>query len=131
MQIKTVAIVGMGALGMLYGEQLNRVLPTGAVRFVMDEERFVRHQKDKYEVNGVEQSFTLQSSATAEPVDLVIVATKFSGLQEALTEMQGLVGPKTIIFSVLNGISSENFIKERYGDDNLLYCVALGMDAVR
>ena len=131
MQIKTVAIVGMGALGVLYGEQLNRVLPAGAVRFVMDEERFLRHQKDKYEVNGVEQSFTLQSAATAEPVDLVIVATKFSGLQEALTEMQGLVGPKTIMFSVLNGISSEEYIKERYGDDNLLYCVALGMDAVR
>ena len=107
MQIKTVAIVGMGALGMLYGEQLQKVLPAGAVRFVMDEERFKRHKNDKYEVNGVEQSFTLQSVAQAEPVDLVIVATKFSGLNEALEEMQGLVGPQTIIFSVLNGISSE------------------------
>ena len=131
MEIKTVAIVGMGALGMLYGEQLQKVLPAGAVRFVMDEERFKRHKNDKYEVNGVEQSFTLQSVAQAEPVDLVIVATKFSGLKEALEEMQGLVGPQTIIFSVLNGISSEEYIKERYGDDNLLYCVALGMDAVR
>ena len=131
MEIKTVAIVGMGALGMLYGEQLQKVLPAGAVRFVMDEERFKRHKNDKYEVNGVEQSFTLQSVAQAEPVDLVSVATKFSGLNEALEEMQGLVGPQTIIFSVLNGISSEEYIKERYGDDNLLYCVALGMDAVR
>ena len=131
MEIKTVAIVGMGALGMLYGEQLQKVLPAGAVRFVMDEERFKRHKNDKYEVNGVEQSFTLQSVAQAEPVDLVIVATKFSGLNEALEEMQGLVGPQTIIFSVLNSISSEEYIKERYGDDNLLYCVALGMDAVR
>ena len=131
MEIKTVAIVGMGALGMLYGEQLQKVLPAGAVRFVMDEERFKRHKNDKYEVNGVEQSFTLQSVAQAEPVDLVIVATKFSGLNEALEEMQGLVGPQTIIFSVLNGISSEEYIKERYGDDNLLICVALGMDAVR
>ena len=131
MEIKTVAIVGMGALGMLYGEQLQKVLPAGAVRFVMDEERFKRHKNDKYEVNGVEQSFTLQSVAQVEPVDLVIVATKFSGLNEALEEMQGLVGPQTIIFSVLNGISSEEYIKERYGDDNLLYCVALGMDAVR
>ena len=131
MEIKTIAIVGMGALGLLYGEQLNKVLPAGAVRFVMDAKRFARHQNDKYEVNGVEQSFTLQSSAAARPVDLVIVATKFSGLNEALEEMQGLVGPQTIIFSVLNGISSEEFIKERYGDDNLLYCVALGMDAVR
>ena len=107
MEIKTVAIVGMGALGMLYGEQLQKVLQAGAVRFVMDEERFKRHKNDKYEVNGVEQSFTLQSVAQAEPVDLVIVATKFSGLNEALEEMQGLVGPQTIIFSVLNGISSE------------------------
>ena len=131
MEIKTVAIVGMGALGMLYGEQLQKVLPAGAVRFVMDEERFKRHKNDKYEVNGVEQSFTLQSVAQAEPVDLVIVATKFSGLNEALEEMQGLVGPQTIIFSVLNGISSEAYIKERYGDDHLLSCVALGMDAVR
>lgn len=131
MEIKTVAIVGMGALGMLYGEQLQKVWPAGAVRFVMDEERFKRHKNDKYEVNGVEQSFTLQSVAQVEPVDLVIVATKFSGLNEALEEMQGLVGPQTIIFSVLNGISSEEYIKERYGDDNLLYCVALGMDAVR
>lgn len=131
MEIKTVAIVGMGALGMLYGEQLQKVLPAGAVRFVMDEERFKRHKNDKYEVNGVEQSFTLQSVAQAEPVDLVIVATKFGGLNEALDEMQGLVGPQTIIYSVLNGISSEEYIKERYGDDNLLYCVALGMDAVR
>ena len=131
MEIKTVAIVGMGALGMLYGEQLQKVLPAGAVRFVMDEERFKRHKNDKYEVNGVEQSFTLQSVAQAEPVDLVIVATKFSGLNEALEEMQGLVGPQTIIYSVLNGISSEEYIKERYGDDNLLYCVALGMAAVR
>ena len=131
MEIKTVAIVGMGALGMLYGEQLQKVLPAGAVRFVMDEERFKRHKNDKYEVNGVEQSFTLQSVAQAEPVDLVIIATKFGGLNEALEEMQGLVGPQTIIYSVLNGISSEEYIKERYGDDNLLYCVALGMDAVR
>lgn len=131
MQIKSVAIVGMGALGLLYGEQLNKAMPQGAVRFVMDGERFARHREDKYFVNGKEQSFTLQSAATAEPVDLVIVATKFSGLKEALEEMQSLVGPKTIIFSVLNGISSEEYIKERYGDDNLLYCVALGMDAVR
>ena len=67
MQIKTVAIVGMGALGMLYGEQLNKIMPAGAVRFVMDEERFARHKNDKYEVNGVAQSFTLHSSVAPPP----------------------------------------------------------------
>lgn len=58
MEIKTVAIVGMGALGLLYGEQLNKVLPQGALRFVMDAARFARHQNDKYLVNGTVQSFT-------------------------------------------------------------------------
>ncbi len=130
-EIKTVAIVGMGALGMLYGEQLQRVLAEGTVRFVMDEERYARHAQDVYSVNGHRQDFFLQRAREAEPVDLVIVATKFGGLDAALAEMCPLVGKQTIIFSVLNGISSEEKIKECYGDDNLLYCVALGMDAVR
>ena len=36
-----------------------------------------------------------------------------------------------VIISVLNGISSEEMIAEKYGDKNLVYCVALGMDAMR
>ena len=31
----------------------------------------------------------------------------------------------------MNGISSEQIIAQRYGDQNLLYCVAMGMDAMR
>lgn len=131
MEIKSVAIVGMGALGLMYGGQIVKSCGRGAVRFVMDAGRYERHKNDVYTVNGVQQNFVLQSAADAEPVDLVIVATKFSGLEQALTEMQGLIGAETAIFSVLNGISSEERIKERFGDDNLLYCVALGMDAVR
>ncbi len=131
MEIKSVAIVGMGALGMLYGEAMVKACGRDAVRFVMDAARYERHKNDVYKVNGVAQDFLLQDAAQAQPVDLIVVATKFSGLEQALAEMSGLVGSKTIIFSVLNGISSEEKIKERFGDDNLLYCVALGMDAVR
>ncbi|WP_405378615.1 ketopantoate reductase family protein [Phascolarctobacterium sp.] len=131
MEIKKIAIVGMGALGLMYGEMITKACGNDTVVYVMDAERYNRHQNDVYIINGVEQHFHLQSAEEAQPVDLVIVATKFSGLEAALQEMRGLVGSQTIIFSVLNGISSEEFIKERFGDDNLLYCVALGMDAVR
>lgn len=131
MEIKNVAIVGMGALGLLYGEQIAKSCGREAVRFVMDAERYARHKDDVYTVNGVRQNFILQSADDAEPADLVIVATKFGGLGQALTEMRSLVGRETVIFSVLNGVSSEEKIKERFGDDNLLHCVALGMDAVR
>ena len=131
MEIKTVAIVGMGALGLLYGEAIAKACGNEAVRFVMDEVRYERHKNDVYIVNGQEQSFRLQSAAQAEPVDLVLVATKFSGLEQALEEMQGLVGEETVLISVLNGITSEELIAKRYGAQHVLHCVALGMDAVR
>lgn len=131
MEIKTVAIVGMGALGLLYGEAIAKACGRDAVCFVMDETRYERHKNDVYIINGQEQSFRLQSAAQAEPVDLVLVATKFSGLDQALEEMQGLVGEETVLISVLNGITSEELIAKRYGAQHVLHCVALGMDAVR
>ena len=131
MEIKTVAIVGMGALGLLYGEAITKACGYEAVRFVMDEARYKRHKDDVYAINGVQQHFILQSSQQVRPVDLVIVATKFSGLEQALDEMQNLVGKQTLIISVLNGITSEEKIIERYGAQHVLHCVALGMDAVR
>ena len=37
----------------------------------------------------------------------------------------------TVIMSVMNGISSERIIAERYGEENIVYTVAQGMDAVK
>ena len=129
--INDIAIVGMGALGLLYGEHLAAALGRESVRFVMDEQRYARHKNDIYTVNGKVQQFALQSAADAQPADLVIVATKYSGLAEAMEEMTGLVDEHTVIISVLNGISSEEKLMQRFGEQNVVHCVALGMDAVR
>ena len=128
--IRKVAIMGKGALGMLYGEQL---LESGCaeVMFIMDEARLAKHRAEVYKVNGRTMPFRLVGVAEAEPVDLILVATKFSGLEAAMEEMAPFVGPATIIFSVLNGITSEIKLAERFGEKNILHCVALGMDAVR
>lgn len=131
MKIKKIAIVGMGALGLMYGQHIQEACGKEALFFVMDEARHQRHKNDVYLINGQQQAFTMVSSREATPVDLVIVATKYSGLTEALEEMTNLVGPKTAIISVLNGITSEELIAQRFGDKNLLHCVVLGMDAVR
>lgn len=131
MKIKNTAIIGMGALGLLYGEAIVKACGRQALRYVMDKERCARHKKDTYTINGVKQDFILQSAEEAEPVDLILVATKYSGLAEAIREMEGLVGQDTVIFSVLNGITKEQEIIKRYGDKNIVYSVALGMDAVR
>ncbi len=131
MEIRTVAIVGMGALGLLYGEAICKACGRDAVRFVMDSERLARHKQDKYTINGKLQDFALQPAETAQPVDLVLVATKFSGLEQAMDEMCKLVGEETVIISVLNGITSEERLIARFGAQHVLHCVALGMDAVR
>ncbi len=131
MEIRKVAIVGMGALGLLYGEAVCKACGRDAVRFVMDSKRLARHKQDKYTINGKLQDFALQPAEAAQPVDLVLVATKFSGLEQAMDEMRKLVGEETVIISVLNGITSEERLIARFGAQHVLHCVALGMDAVR
>lgn len=130
-EIKKTAIIGMGALGLLYGEQIQNTLGKDAVTFVMDEARFERHKNDVYEINGEVMSFNVTKVSEMKPVDLVIVATKSTGLESALDVMAPAIGEDTIVISVLNGISSEDVIAERFGKECVLGCVAIGMDAMR
>ena len=44
--------------------------------------------------------------------------------------MEGLVGPKTRIISLLNGVTSEEAIAARYGWKHLVLAITQGMDAV-
>lgn len=131
MKITKTAIVGMGALGLMYGAHIVRALGKESVYFVMDSERYARHRHDRYTVNGVSQDFQLLDCKEAQPADLVIVAVKYNDLHSALDVMENLIDENTIIISVLNGIISEEIIAERYGSTNLLDCVAIGMDAMR
>ncbi len=130
-EIKTAAIVGMGALGLLFGEQIQNALGKEAVTFVMDEERWNRHKEDIYEINGKVTEFNVTKVSEMKPVDLIIVATKSTGLESALDVMMPAVGEDTIIISALNGISSEEVLAKRFGKAHVLGCVAIGMDAMR
>ena len=66
----------------------------------------------------------------AKPADLLIVAVKSTGLEKALDTMKNCIDENTAIISVLNGISSEEMIAERYGHKNMIYTVAQAMDAM-
>ena len=131
MKIEHTAIVGMGALGLLYGQHIQNAAGPGSVCFVMDEPRLERHRRDRYTINGRQENFEMIPYSQAKPADLVIVATKQTGLEEALGQMAPLVGPHTVLLSVMNGISSEEAIARHFGDENLVWCVAIGMDAMR
>ncbi len=128
--IKTVNIVGMGALGLMYGALLSEGESQAEVTFVMDEARYRRHKNDSYTVNGSPRSFSMTTAEKARPCDLLIVAVKYPQLAAALDTMATSVGEDTVILSVMNGISSEDIIGGRFGMDRMLHAVALGMDAM-
>ena len=129
MRIENVAICGMGALGMLYGTHI--IDNGGNVHYVMDSERLRKYEGCVFYKNGAAYRLPMRDCANEEPVDLLIVAVKSTGLPSALEAVEGCVDENTIILSVLNGISSEEILAERFGAEHMIYTVAQGMDAVK
>ena len=130
MAIERVAILGRGAVGLLYGTLAEKNLGPGAVQFVMDDARFARHAGETVTVNGEPCRVPTIPASQAAPVDLVILAIKAPGLPTALDTMEHLVGPHTAIASLINGVTSEERVAERFGWEHTVLSVAQGMDAV-
>lgn len=129
--IQKTAIIGMGALGTLYGDMIMRSKGRDAVEFIVDDERYERYKNKTTTVLGKPVDFKTVRAGDATVADLVIVAVKLRGLQDALDSIKNCIGEKTAIISVMNGISSEKMIAERYGSDRVLYTVAISMDAMK
>ena len=130
MPIKKAAIVGRGAVGLLYGSLIAANIGPEAVMFAMDDERFERHRGERVTVNGEPLAVRTVPMSEAEPVDLVIIAVKARGLASAIESITPLVGPETCIASLLNGITSEEDIARRYGWERTVLGICQGMDAV-
>ena len=129
MEIKTVGLIGLGAVGALYAE---RMLSSGAdIRVIVDAARKDRYMRDGVYVNGMRIDFPYVTPADSEPVDLLLIVTKEGGLLGAMETAAGFVGKDTLIISLLNGVTSEEILAERFGAENILYSVAQGMDAVK
>ena len=65
------------------------------------------------------------------PVDLIIIAVKYNNLRDAIKQLKGLVGEKTIIMSLLNGIDSEEIIAEYLGNNNIVPSFIYKIDATK
>ena len=123
-QIRTSALIGLGALGILFG----RKMP--GVKVIADAGRIARYSAQPVVCNGKECHFDYVTPEQGQPVDLVLVAVKATVLEQAIRDMKKFIGPDTIILSVLNGITSEEDIEAVY-PGHCLWSVAIGMDATR
>lgn len=131
MAIKNVSVVGMGALGILFGKYIQDKIGKESVSFIVNKNRMKKYVQRGIICNGERCSFNLIDEEIKKKTDLLIIAVKATALEEAIKTAKNQVGENTIIISLLNGITSEEIIGQAFGKEKVIYCVAQGMDAVK
>lgn len=129
--IKTVSLIGLGAIGGTYGSLLHDLLKD-SFRIVANQQRINKYQENGILINDQVYHFNYITPETkTEPADLVIFAVKNAELKQAINDMKHHIGPDTIILSLLNGISSEEEIYDAYKNEHILFSMSVEIDAVR
>ncbi|MGD2126658.1 MAG: 2-dehydropantoate 2-reductase [Desulfobacteraceae bacterium] len=129
--IKRISVIGAGAMGAAYASMFSD-MDKNCISLVAKGERYDRLGEKGLIVNDKRYIVpVLGPEDHAPPADLVIVAVKHHHLPEAIQDMRHVLGEKTLIVSVMNGIESEEQIGAVYGMEKLLYAVVVGIDAVR
>lgn len=129
--IKTAAILGRGALGVMFGDFLTRKLGKDNVYFLADEKRISRYANEKITCNGKACNFCYKTPESVDkPADLLLVSVKGTQLEKAIRDSAKAIGDDQIIISSLNGISSEEIIEKTLGRGKIIDCVAQKMDAL-
>ena len=120
--IKTVSIIGFGAIGCTIYPSLSRFLGKEKVRIIAGGERAARLKEKGVVINGMSYSLNVVSpEEKGSPADLVIFAVKYYHLNRAMGDMKNQIGPDTTILSLMNGITSEEEIGAVYGMEKVLY----------
>lgn len=131
-KIDSVVFIGMGALGILYGHTIAEALGQGSVTFIVDKQRKARYEANPPTFNGAGCPFVFCEPETYRgKAELLIFAVKGTQLQQAIEEVRPVVGPDTVIVSLLNGITSETILEKAFPQAKVLYSVAQGMAATR
>lgn len=126
-----IVIQGAGAMGSAYACKFFDHDPN-SIAFSASGERYERLKNDGLIINK-KQYFIPVYSPEDKPVypDLIIIALKHQHLKQALPDLQNLVGPNTVILSVMNGLDSEKIIGKVYGMEKLVLAISVGIDAQR
>ncbi|MEI3547421.1 MAG: 2-dehydropantoate 2-reductase N-terminal domain-containing protein [Adlercreutzia sp.] len=133
--IENVAIVGFGSLGAMYAACFGGAMGSERVFVVADAARTERYRAEAATFNGEPIRVTYLTyeeaaeRAAVQPFDVVLYAVKYGALSEAIEQSSPLVSLDTAVISVLNGITSEEVLAERFGWDRVLLCIAQQMDS--
>lgn len=129
--IKNVLICGVGAVGSIYADKIQN-FDSESLRVLVDEQRLKRYLDNPIVFNGKELNFNyVLPDENNYKADLIIIATKFYGLEDAINNIKSFITDDTVILSLLNGVTSEEIIAKAYGRDKLLYSYFIGHSAIR
>lgn len=127
--IKSVAVIGLGAVGAVVGDQLEKILGK-EFYVVVDQERKERYSKNGIFINEQQCNFNYVTPQQLPQVDLIIIATKNLQIEQAIKDIKNGVGKDTMILSLLNGIQSEKDIESVYGEKNTLYGFIIDLQSI-
>ena len=116
MKINKVTIIGLGAIGGFMASKLSNVLDKTQLRVLAEGDRKVKLEKEGLIINNRHYTFSIVTPQEEDAADLILIATKYTGLEQAIQDIRGQVGKDTVIMSLLNGVNSEEKLQEIYGD---------------
>jgi 2-dehydropantoate 2-reductase len=129
--IKTISIIGAGAVGGAYGSILHD-MDRHCVSFIASGDRFERLRQEGLIVNGRHYNIpVLRPDDLSAPPDLLMIAVKHHQLDDAIGEIRNIIGEQTTIISVMNGIESEEKIGAVYGMEKVLYAISIGLATLK
>ncbi len=127
MEIRKVSLIGLGAVGAIYGDKISKI--TDSFQVIVNGERKDRYEKTGVTINKEKKFYNFVSSNNSQIPQLLIVATKNNHLNQVIKDIENLVDENTIILSLLNGIVSERILKEKFPQATVLYSFAVGLSS--
>lgn len=122
MKINKVALLGAGAVGAYFIWGLSEKMSDNFC-VVAKGERKQRLEKNGIIINGKQYLLNVKEPQELTDVDLLLVSSKQDALPGMLDDIKCMVGEKTIVISLLNGVTSEEIIGNAIGMEHMLYSV--------
>jgi 2-dehydropantoate 2-reductase len=123
-----IAVYGSGGVGGYFGGQMARVGQD--VTFIARGDHLKAMRQKGLVVESIRGDFHIESPAVTDdprtigPVDVVLVAVKSWQVPEVALAMRPMVGPDTVVVSLLNGVEAVDQLSAVLGWDSVLGGVA-------
>lgn len=124
-----IAVMGSGGLGGLYGGRLAHAgydvtfIARGAHMSAMKEQGLLIENDEQGEVRVARPNVTDDPTALGV-VDYVLLAVKLWDTDAAVGAIRPIVGPRTVVMSLQNGVIKDDILRREFGEDAVVGAVA-------